>query len=329
MIEKQKVTIFHNPVTDDSPEDEKEVVSAAMEISNAISCLGLESVTRPFFMRPDEMLGMIKDDKPLCVFNLVESVMGSSRLSYLAPAMFEHWGIPFTGSTSESIMITTNKVLTKKMLLARGVCTAPWIVPGEKPFMRLPFPDRYIIKPVFEDASVGLDSEAVISAVNMEDLEDRTRLRTEMINKPCFAERFIEGREFNISIMDTPNGIKVMPPAEMHFFYTDGMLNIMDYKAKWAEDTPAYDLTKRSFNLEGEDELVETLKKMTLKCWKIFGLKGYARIDFRVDNADKPWVLEINANPCLQPESGLAAAAQEMGLSYAQTIGQIINAACH
>ncbi len=329
MIERKRVTIFHNPVTDDSPEDEKEVLSAAEEVTKAISELGLESVTRPFFMKPDEMLGIIKDDNPLCIFNLVESVLGSCRLSYLAPAMFEFWDVPFTGSSSESIMITTNKVLTKKMLLARGVCTAPWISPGERPFMRLPFPDRYIIKPVFEDASVGLDAEAVITAVNMEDLEDRTRLRSEMINKPCFAERFIEGREFNISIMDTPGGIKVMPPAEMHFLYTEGMLNIMDYKAKWAEDSPEYDLTKRSFNLEGEDDLVEALKKTTLKCWKIFGLRGYARVDFRVDIYGKPWVLEINANPCLQPESGLAAAAQETGLSYAQTIGQIISSACH
>jgi D-alanine-D-alanine ligase len=215
------------------------------------------------------------------------------------------------------------------MLLARGVCTAPWIIPGERPFTRLPFPDRYIIKPVFEDVSIGLDSEAVITAVNIEDVEDRTRLRSEIIGKPCFAERFIEGREFNISIMDTPGGIKVMPPAEMHFLHNDGMLPIMDYKAKWAEDSPEYDMTKRSFDLEGEDELVDTLKKMTLKCWKIFGLKGYARVDFRVDTLGKPWVLEINANPCLQPESGLAAAAQETGLSYAQTIGQIISSACH
>lgn len=329
MNEKKRVTIFHNPVTDDSPEDEKEVLSATEEVSNAILELGLEPVARPFFMKPDEMLQIIKNDRPLCLFNLVESVMGSCRLSYMAPAMFEFWEVPFTGSSSESIMITTNKVLTKQMLLARGVCSAPWLVPGERPFTRLSFPDRYIIKPIFEDASVGLDPEAVINAVNMEDLEDRTRLRSEMINKPCFAERFIEGREFNISVMDTSEGIKVMPPAEMHFLFTEDMLNIMDYKAKWDENSPEYDLTKRSFDMEGEDDLVEALKKTTLKCWKIFGLKGYARVDYRVDIAGKPWVLEINANPCLQPESGLAAAAQETGLSYAQTIGQIISSACN
>lgn len=329
MTDKKKVTIFHNPVTDDSPEDEKEVVSAAEEVSKAITELGLEPVTRPFFMMPDTMLEIIKDDDPLCVFNLVESVMGSCKLSYLAPAMFEYWSIPYTGSSSESIMITTNKVLTKKMLISRGICTAPWLVPGEKSFMRLPFPDRYIIKPVFEDASVGLGPESVISVLNMEELENMTKLRQEALGIPCFAERFIDGREFNISIMDTPEGVKVMPPAEMHFFYEEGMLKIMDYKAKWVEDTPEYDLTKRSFNLEGEEDLVEALKKMTLKCWKMFGLKGYARVDYRVDPAGKPWVLEINANPCLQPESGLAAAAQETGLSYAETIGRIISAACN
>jgi len=327
MNENKKVVIFHNPVTDDSPEDEKEVISAAEEVSKAIMEIGYEPITRPFVLAPDKMLEIISEDKPFCIFNLVESVMGSCRLSYLAPAMFEHWGIPFTGSSSESIMLTTNKILTKKMLLARGLCTAPWLTPGEKPFMRLSFPDRYIMKPIFEDASVGLDSDAVITAGTLDELEKLTRTRQEMIGHPCFAEKFIDGREFNISIMDTPEGVKVMPPAEMHFFYTDGMLKIMDYKAKWAEDTPEYDLTKRSFNLEGEDELVETLKKMSLKCWRMFSLSGYARIDYRVDSSGKPWVLEINANPCLKPESGLAAAALETGLSYPQTIHQIITTA--
>jgi D-alanine-D-alanine ligase len=327
MTDIRTVTVFHNPVTDDSPEDEKEVISAAEEVSRAIVELGLKPIVRPFFYKSDDMIEQVRSDNPVCIFNLVESVMGACRLSYLAPAVFERHRIPFTGSSSKAIMVTTNKVLTKKILVSHDVATAPWLVPGEVPIIELTFPDKYIIKPIFEDASVGLDPEAVITARNFEDLEDRTMLRQEVLDLPCFAERFIDGREFNVSILETEDEARVMPPAEMHFCYDEGMLKIMDYKAKWAEDSLEYELTKRSFDLDGEDDLKETIRKISKKCWDIFNLRGYARVDYRVDSKGKPWVLEINANPCLQPESGLAAAALEYGLDYTQTIGRIIDAA--
>ena len=67
---------------------------------------------------------------------------------------------------------------------------------------------------------------------------------------------------------------------------------------------------------EHDRHLVEQLKRLALECWRIFGLRGYVRIDFRVDRAGQPWILEINTNPCLSPEAGYVAAMDEAGVAY-------------
>jgi D-alanine-D-alanine ligase len=65
--------------------------------------------------------------------------------------------------------------------------------------------------------------------------------------------------------------------------------------------------------------LISELKRLAIECWKVFGLRGYARVDFRVDTQGRPWILEINANPCLSPDAGFAAAAAYAGISYPDT----------
>ena len=64
---------------------------------------------------------------------------------------------------------------------------------------------------------------------------------------------------------------------------------------------------------------------MALRCWRLFKLSGYARVDFRVDSGNRPWVLEINANPCLSPDSGFFAAAARAGLSFREVVKRIVD----
>ncbi len=71
--------------------------------------------------------------------------------------------------------------------------------------------------------------------------------------------------------------------------------------------------------------LISSLREISLRCWNIFSLRGYARVDFRVDNNGKPWVLEINANPCLSPDAGFAAALEKASIKYHEAIGFIID----
>ena len=97
------------------------------------------------------------------------------------------------------------------------------------------------------------------------------------------------------------------------------------YRAKWDEGSFEYGSTPRSFDFPPDDAaLLATLKRLSLACWEIFGLRGYARVDFRVDAEGKPWVLEINTNPCLSPDAGFMAAAGRAGLSRNDVVRRII-----
>ena len=97
------------------------------------------------------------------------------------------------------------------------------------------------------------------------------------------------------------------------------------YRAKWATDSFEYEHTRRSFDFSPPDEpLLRQLADIAKHCWDAFDLCGYARVDFRVDQAGQPWVLEVNANPCLSPDGGFVAAAEQSGLDYNGLIDRII-----
>ena len=126
-----------------------------------------------------------------------------------------------------------------------------------------------------------------------------------------------------------PAGPEVLPPAEIAFTgYPEDRPKIVDYDAKWNPGMFGYDNTPRVFEFaEADTLLLEYLRSLALRCWRVFSLSGYARVDFRVDRGGKPWILEINTNPCLAPDAGFAAAASRAGIGYADLIARIVDAA--
>jgi D-alanine-D-alanine ligase len=151
--------------------------------------------------------------------------------------------------------------------------------------------------------------------------------RKEKLGGSCYSEAYIDGREFNVALISGKAGVKVLPIAEMLFMdYAPDKLKIVDYKAKWDADSFEYNNTIRKFYFQKKDAgLISSVREIALRCWNIFSLRGYARVDFRVDNNGKPWVLEINSNPCLSPDAGFAAALQQAKIKYHEAIGLIID----
>jgi D-alanine-D-alanine ligase len=102
----------------------------------------------------------------------------------------------------------------------------------------------------------------------------------------------------------------------------------VDYGAKWDPASTAYHATPRRFGIERTDpELAAELGALSRATWQAFELTGYARVDFRVSRSGAPTVLEVNANPCLAPDAGFAAASAEAGLAYDEVIDTIVRAA--
>jgi D-alanine-D-alanine ligase len=117
----------------------------------------------------------------------------------------------------------------------------------------------------------------------------------------------------------------VLPHAEIRFSFPDDKPHVLGYKAKWDEGSFEYKNTVRTFDFVPEDsDLLKELSEIALESWKLFGLKGYARVDFRVDQDGKIYVLEINANPCISSDSGFVAAALRAGISQKELVKRIV-----
>ena len=149
------------------------------------------------------------------------------------------------------------------------------------------------------------------------------RTRTANGRGRFYAESYIDGREFNLALLTG----EFLPAAEIQFVeFPDDKLRIVDFRAKWEEDSFEYTHTPRTFDFPAADQpLLAELQSIARRCWDFFNLRGYARVDFRVDRNNRPWVLEINTNPCLSPDGGFHAAAERNGLSFTKTVERIVN----
>ncbi|MBN2012257.1 D-alanine--D-alanine ligase [candidate division KSB1 bacterium] len=319
-----KVAITHGYVPPDAPEDEQDVLEEARAVSDTLLRLGHNPATLPLFLDTQKMIADIGDIRPDVIFNLVESLDGKGRYLYIAPTIFDYLNIPYTGAHTDAIYTTSNKLLAKQCLKSAGIPTAHWLTTAmlSNGFKSVDAP--YIIKSVWEHASIGLSAASIIHNTNQlpAALEKANGDGTGV----WFAEKFIDGREFNLSVLGGPDGPTVLPPAEMTFLnFPEGKPRIVDYEAKWDESSAAYQQTVRTFDFPASDrQLLDQLCDISLQCWQLFELRGYARVDFRVDVDNYPFVLEVNVNPCISPDAGFYAACQRGGLDYEQVIERII-----
>jgi D-alanine-D-alanine ligase len=322
---KKTIVILHHPVLEDAGPDDQDVLVQAAAVADALESFGYGTSIVPFDLDLARFAPRLAQLEPLCVFNLVESFNGDGRLIHLACSILDHLGIPYTGAGVEAMFITSNKVLAKRWMLLAGIPTSEWIVPGKTIERDLPFPSKYIIKTLWEEGSIGIDKESVVDAENLSELLDRLEKRSHKLGKQCFAEHYIDGREFNLALLAKKDGVEVLPPAEIKFEFPDDQPKIIDYRAKWIEDSVEYQGTTRSLDFPPEDEpLLEKIKLLGLKCWENFNLRGYARLDLRVDEERNPWVLEVNTNPCISPDGGFSAASAKAGISYSEIIKRIL-----
>ena len=299
-----------NTLPEDPSGDELDVLAQAEAVEGALGELGYR-VRRHFCsldMEPTR--SAVGHAAPGLVFNLVESLGGKGSLIHLVPSLLESMAVPFTGSSSYALMVTTDKVRTKKILKTHRIPTPDWFLPGS---VTKPDPDgAYMLKPVWEDGSAGITDSSVMKGGNarVRDFLEQTD------GTGLFLETYIEGREFNLSHLAGPGYVD----------YPEGKPRILNFASKWDPGSFEYSNTIRTFELPAEDgELVRQMKAISLRCWDLFELRGYARVDFRVDALNRPLVLEVNANPCIAPDAGFVAACARGGISYRNMIERIVS----
>jgi D-alanine-D-alanine ligase len=268
--------------------------------------------------------------EPRCdvVFNLVEALGGTDRLMPLAALLVEALGLPMTGFPAAAIEATTNKVAAKATLTTAHVPVPPRL--DVTPEDGLAFPCRGIVKAIWEHASFGMSDTAVVeleSAAAARDQVHRAHLRTGV---PHLCEAFIEGREFNLSMLEGSDGLpRVLAPAEITFDdLPAGQPTIVGHRAKWDPASVEWKATPRRFDFPpADDALLRQLTALAERCWHVVGARGYARVDFRVDPTGHPFVLEVNANPCLSPDAGFMAAAARSDIAPPRVVARLVDAA--
>lgn len=273
-------------------------------------------------MDPDSVRGAA------AVFNLVESPPGCPHFQVEAAAAFAHLGLKLTGSPAEVIRATTDKEATRRVLERHGIAVAEGgLLDPERPVVLDRVPPPWILKPVSEDASLGLDDAAVTSEPAAAIARAR-ELRRLFPGQPVLVEHLLPGREFNISLLADGAVTEVLPPAEMTFVdYPGDRPRILGWEAKWDESSFAYAHTVRAFLDGREPTLRRELEAVARAAWSACGLAGYGRVDIRLDEQGVPCVLEVNANPCISPDAGFAAAAAVAGLESGDVVRRILAAA--
>ena len=312
--------IIYNEPGKDALADELDVLDQVAHIEKHLIDLGISVYRKGITEKFMSEIAVLAAEKPDFVFNLVESINNKGELNYFIPALLNMHSIPYSGNPLEAIFLTSNKTICSKMMKNAGINNPSSFLPSQSD--QLIKGRKYIVKPIWEDGSLGITSESVFewstaSEVKIKGLDD----------SHWFIEDFIDGREFNISVLAGKNGPEVMPSAEIVFVnYTDDRPRIIDFNAKWEMDSFEYVNTVREFpGTKLNTKLVANLKQAALSCWKLFGLKGYARVDVRTDSSDNVFVIEINGNPCISPDGGFVAATKEGGYNFNEVLQRIIN----
>lgn len=274
----------------------------------------------------EDLPGVLSASPELVVFNLVESFEQNHHAAYFVPAVCESFGKTCTGNDTTTQLLAQDKWRTNAILRTADLPTPPGVLvsPGDSiPEDRLP-EGPFIVKPALCDASEGIDSDSVVECRGAALHHAVERIHCNL-HQPALIEKLIGRRELNVSIAQHGKRVEVVGIAEIDFSaFAKDKPAIIDYAAKWLEDSFEFQNTPRILPAPLSSRLSKQVARMALAAWRILRCRDYARIDFRLDQRDRPFIMDVNPNPDISPNDGFAAALQAAGLSYASFIHTMI-----
>jgi D-alanine-D-alanine ligase len=305
---------------------EQGVIACARAIADALQRVGYQVAQVPIYNDVELALASYPPTRWV-VFNLGEGLEGrlfeEARIAWALEAMGYH----FTGSDGGAIARSVHKAQAKTLLAAKGVTTPPWWLFRHSDEVGALATDLFfplIVKPVAEDASIGVGLDAVVHTIQA--LRQRVAYVVERYRQAALAEVFVAGREFNISLWGDPP--QVLPLAEIDFSaFTDPYARIVSFAAKWEVNSFEYHHTPVLCPAPVDPDLGARIADAAWRAWAAIGCRGYARVDMRVSEEGTPYVVEVNCNPDLSPDAGFCRAARAAGYSYEDMVIHILGIA--
>ena len=314
-----RVCVLHNrdhDLREDDPgrEAREDVLHVAQAVTEALRESDLEVDVLPVGRDAVGFVDVLRRRPPGLVVNLCESLIADSRGEMAVPCLLDILGLRYTGSSALSLGLALHKHRAKELLIARGVPTPEFRVmdhPDQVARFDLPFP--VIVKPTREDASTGVDFDAVVHT-RRELLRAVTYiLRT--FAQPALVERYVDGREIYVPLLGNEPR-QALPLTEIQFGPAfEGKPRIVTYEAKWSTasavctDSPALPCL-----LDANTQ--ERVTRVAMDAFAALECTDYGRVDVRLSADGQPYVIDVNPNCDLHPSAGFARAAQAAGTSY-------------
>lgn len=268
----------------------------------------------------------LEKNKPDVIFNFVEIYKDIAELEMSFAGFLELLRIPYTGAPPMALGTCQSKYLTKGILSSIGVRISAYkYFKTPKKIYRHNLQYPIIVKPALEDASVGIDVDAVVN--NYRELKNRINYIFEEYCQPVLIEEYIEGRELNVAVLGDQNP-KVLPISEIDFSkMPDHLHNIVSYQAKWDPLHEAYHKTIPKCPARLPKKIEKEAHEIALKAFKAMGCRDYCRVDMRLSKDKKLYVLEVNPNPDLTEDAGFMRSMKHAGYSYRRALKTILELA--
>jgi D-alanine-D-alanine ligase len=312
-----RIVVIYDPgAAEWTTEDVRSVMTAVNNIARIFTTLG-HSVRRVPVRRDMRWLQRVRGGD--LVFNLCEGVHGRSEWEEHVVGMLEFAGIPVTGAGLWTLAACRRKAYANAVLAQAGIPIPRWVLAQGKIDDDFPLPA--IVKPAAEDASAGLDRGSVVT--DRKALRARVAAMTEQFDE-VLVQEYIAGREFNVGFV----GDRTLPLAEIDFAtMPPGSWPILTYAAKWDAGSPEDVGSVPHCPANVSQKVGDRLVRIAEAAWRAMEGKGYGRVDLRLDEQGRPWVLEVNPNPDLNDTAGLSRMAQAVGWSYAELVRRIAEVA--
>ncbi len=262
---------------------------------------------------------------PHVVFNLLIELRDSGGYEPHVVAALEARGVPYTGCNSEGLVLTRDKAITKKLLAWHGIPTPEFATfrRGRRRRERRDLAFPLIVKPIDEGGSYGIRRGSLVHGAPA--LARRVAWVHEHCRCDAIAERYIDGREITVGLLGNRRP-RCLPLWETHFDgQSDGVPRIATERIKWnlkhrracaVHSGPARRLPAGA---------AEAIRRLARRAWRVLRLSGFARIDFRIDAAGRPWLIDVNANPDVDFHEDFARSAARDGLPPTRLLQRLID----
>jgi D-alanine-D-alanine ligase len=311
---------YRRELAEGSDEAEYDVARALTAKGHEVHMIGIRDDV-------SQLVGRLAASAPELVFNCCESFRGHSQFEFGVATLLEMCGYRFTGSSPTALLVARNKSMSKKIMAYHAIRVPEFATfrPGDECVRPSTLRYPLIVKPLLEDASLGISNASVVS--DDESLAERARFIHDSFKQPAIAEELVEGRELYVGVVGNEK-LEFLPIVELHFGkLSKAERRIATYKAKWDVDYRERHGIKSRFTRRIDPTVLDRITQICTTAFHALWLQDYARFDVRLTHDKEVYVLEVNPNPFISDGHEFAESARKAGMKYEEFIQRIVDEA--